>query len=152
MLNNPAIHKQVVFDEQRAGAPSTSVSSWELLPFDPAILTGQLRPSSIAQYRRDMAAYLAYADQAGLDPWHAATLSRWRTRLAEASRLSPHTINRMLAAVKRLVREGAEQGYFSHELAASFQDRKGVQVRARKRAAETPRAHAHYPGGYAPPL
>ena len=104
----------------------------DLFPVDPTILTGQLRPSSIAMYRRDLAAYLAYAQAQGLDALQAATFSRWRTQLSEASQLSPHTINRMLSAVKRLLREGAEQGYVSHELAATFQDRKGVQVRALK--------------------
>src|SRR5690348_3285535 len=104
----------------------------DVLPLDPAILTGQLRPSSLAIYRRDMSAYLEYAPRHALDPWQASTFARWRTSLAEAAALSPHTINRMLSAVKRLLREGAEQGYVSHELAASFQDRKGVQVRALK--------------------
>lgn len=104
----------------------------DLLPFDPAILSGQLRPSSIAMYRRDLAAYLAYAQAQNLDALQASTFARWRTTLAQETELSPHTINRMLSAVKRLLREAAEQGYVSHDLAAAFQDRKGVQVRALK--------------------
>jgi site-specific recombinase XerD len=121
-------------------------------PFDPAILAGQLRSSSIAMYRRDMSAYLAYVQAQALDAWQASTFACWRTALAEASQLSPHTINRMLSAVKRLLREGAEQGYVSHELAAAFQNCKGVQVRARKRALKTTRAHAHQFRGHASPV
>ena len=46
----------------------------------------------------------------------------------------------MLSAVKGVLREGAEQGYISHELTATFQDRKGVHVRALK---ERLKSHAH---------
>jgi integrase/recombinase XerD len=109
--------------------PQAPVAS---LPFDAAILAGQLRESSIAMYRRDFAAYLSFATTTVLDPLQPATFSRWRAALAKETTLSPHTINRMLSAVKRLMREAAEQGYLSHELAEAFQDRRGVQVRALK--------------------
>jgi integrase/recombinase XerD len=102
------------------------------LPFDTKMLAGQLRESSIAMYERDIAAYLAFAGsaEAALD---AATFSRWRAALAaDAKAYSPHTINRMLAAVKRLMAEAAQQGHISHETAASFADRGGVKVKALK--------------------
>jgi integrase/recombinase XerD len=102
-----------------------------IAPFDAQILAGQLAPSSIAMYRRDFAAYLAFAETpaAALD---AQTLARWRTHLAQQTTLSPNTINRMLSAVKRLMVAAAEQGYLSHELAAAFAHIDGVKVKALK--------------------
>lgn len=63
------------------------------LSFSTDILAGQLAPSSIAVYRRDVAQYLVFAatTEAALQP---ATLARWRTHMAQNTRLSPRTINR----------------------------------------------------------
>jgi integrase/recombinase XerD len=85
------------------------------LPFDHTILAGQLAPSSIRMYRRDFLAYLAFCDSVpeALEP---ATLGRWRTHLAKETQKSPHTINRMLAAVKRLIKEAAGQGHLKEVL------------------------------------
>jgi len=96
---------------------------------DPAILVGQLAPASIAGYQRDIAAYRRFCDdlQTALEP---TSLARWRTHLAQATRLSPHTINRRLAAVKRLVHEAAAQGYVDVATAEAFRRVAGVQVAA----------------------
>lgn len=101
------------------------------LGFDSTILAGSVAPSTQAMYRRDFLAYLAFAASApaALLP---STLAQWRAHLANASELSPHTINRMISAVKRLVSEAAAQGYCSHETAAAFQQVAGVQVKALK--------------------
>lgn len=110
------------------------------LPFSPDILAGQLRESSQAIYARDIAAYLAFAEKQGLDALDAATFSRWRAALvADAANYSPNTIKRMLSAVKRLMKEAAEQGHLDHETAAAFADRRGVSVKALK---ERLRPHA----------
>jgi len=93
----------------------------------PAILAGQLAPSSIAKYHQDFAAFAAFASAALQD---AATLARWRAHLADATTYSPHTINRMLAAVKRVMKEAAAQGYTGHEVAAAFDRVDGVKPRA----------------------
>jgi integrase len=95
------------------------------------MLAGQLASSSLRIYAHDMRAYLAYAGTpaAALDP---ATLARWRTHLTSASTLSPHTINRMLSVVKRLVREASAQGYVAQALAEAFDDIAGVKVAALK--------------------
>ncbi len=100
-------------------------------PFDASLLAGQLAPSSIAMYQRDFAAYAAFAGNvtALLD---AATLARWRTHLAQETDMSPNTINRMLSAVKRLMREAATQGYVTHEVAAAFDAISGVKTAALK--------------------
>ena len=109
------------------------------LAFDASLLAGQLAPSSMAMYQRDFAAYAAFAASpaALLD---AATLARWRTHLAQETQMSPNTINRMLSAVKRLMREAAVQGYIAHETAAAFADISGVKAAALKeRIKETAR-------------
>ncbi|MCC6456469.1 MAG: tyrosine-type recombinase/integrase [Caldilineaceae bacterium] len=99
--------------------------------FDASILAGQLAPSSIAMYTRDFAAYIEYAGDRtiALDP---TTLARWRAHLAQATDKSPNTINRMLSAVKRILREAATQGYLSHEIATAFEQVSGVKVAALK--------------------
>lgn len=102
-----------------------------LAPFDASLLAGQLAPSSIAMYQRDFLAYVRFAgsSDAALDP---ATLGRWRASLANETDRSPHTINRMLSAVKRLVKEAAEQGYIDGETAAAFGRVAGVRPVALK--------------------
>lgn len=96
---------------------------------DLTLLAGQLAPASLAGYRRDVALYLDFCDDAttALAP---ASLARWRTHLAQDTRLSPHTINRRLAAVKRLVQEAAIQGALADATAAAFHRLAGVQVKA----------------------
>jgi site-specific recombinase XerD len=107
------------------------------LPFATTILAGQLAASSIRIYQRDVGVYATYAQEAQLDPLAATTLARWRTAQAEATNLSPNTINRRLAAVKRLLAAAAEQGYVSHELAEAFGDLKGVKRAALKERLKT---------------
>ncbi len=102
------------------------------LPFDTALLAGQLRDSSRAMYARDIAAYLQFAGSAetALD---AATFARWRAALvAHPRQYSPNTIKRMLSAVRRLMAEAAQQGYIAHDTASAFADRRGVNVKALK--------------------
>jgi site-specific recombinase XerD len=114
--------------------------SFELPKTD--ILAGQITKSSQRMYKRDIAAYATWAESEGLQPLKAATFARWRTALSEATYskgkskephgYSPHTINRMLAAVKRLMAEAAEQGLLSRKVAGEFADRRGVKVLALK--------------------
>ena len=84
-------------------APADTQLAVQPLP-DAAILAGQIAPSSVRMYRRDFAAYVAFAGSAELakDP---ITLARWRAHLAGETKLSPNTINRLLAAVKRIMDE-----------------------------------------------
>lgn len=100
-------------------------------PFDASILAGQLAPSSIAMYARDFQAYVDFAGDIAT-ACRAETLARWRAHLALATAMSPNTINRMISAVKRLVREAAVQGYVSHEEAAAFDEIAGVKAAALK--------------------
>jgi integrase len=98
---------------------------------DPAILAGQLAPASLAGYRRDVALYLRFCGEPQT-ALQAASLARWRTHLAQHTRVSPHTINRRLAAVKRLVGEAAAQGYVDSATAEAFRLVPGVPVKALK--------------------
>ncbi|MEZ4866442.1 MAG: tyrosine-type recombinase/integrase [Caldilineaceae bacterium] len=101
------------------------------IEFDASILAGQLAPSSIAMYERDFRAYVAYAGSyaRAIQP---STLARWRADLAQTTDKSPNTINRMISAVKRLMREAAVQGYLLHETAIAFDQISGVKVAALK--------------------
>ena len=101
------------------------------LGFDAGILAGGCSASTIAMYRRDFLAYLAFAGSpaSALD---AATLAQWRAHLANHTTLSPNTINRMISAVKRMVREAAQQKYCESETAAQFEQVAGVKVKALK--------------------
>jgi len=110
----------------KLAAPSPTV-----LTFDADILAGQLAPSSIAMYRRDFLAYLDFAGSAE-SAVQAATLARWRAHLAQETDKSPNTINRMISAVKRLMREAAAQGYIDHATAAAFDQVSGVKTAALK--------------------
>ena len=98
--------------------------------FDPNILAGQVRASSIAMYKKAFGAYVAYAKTwaAALDP---ATLARWRTELSGGT-LSPNTINRMLSSVRAVMKTAAEQGYISNDVAQAFDNVRGVKVSAMK--------------------
>jgi len=99
---------------------------------DAAILAGQLRPRSRAIYSRDVAAYAAWAGTAGRDPRLPETLVHWRTHLADGTDLAPATINRMLAACKRLMKEGGAHGLVDPAVAFRFSQVEGVSARALK--------------------
>jgi hypothetical protein len=51
--------------------------------------------------------------------------------------MSPNTINRMLSAVKSLIKEAAEHGYTMHEIALSFERVEEVKVSAPKERTKT---------------
>jgi site-specific recombinase XerD len=82
-------------------------------------------------YTRDFAAYVTFAGERS-EVLNPTALARWRTHLAQATDKSPNTINRMLSAVKRIMREAATQGYLSHETASAFEQVPGVKVAALK--------------------
>lgn len=113
--------------------PSTSQELVSIeVPSIEDILTGQLAKSSIDMYKRDVQAYFDYAKKYGL-PWlDAQSLVAWRDALALQSEMSPNTINRMIAAVKRIVREMAERKMIARELNLEFSQVRGVQMKALK--------------------
>ena len=115
-------------------SPSTLAA---VMGFDTSILAGSVAASTAAMYKRDFAAYLQWAGSA-LAAMLPSTLAQWRSHLALATTLSPNTINRMVSAVKRLIKEAAIQGYATHETAAAFEQVAGVKVAALK---ERQKAH-----------
>ena len=120
--------------EERSLVPlNTSVG------FGISILAGRISKSSMLMYERDFKAYLLFAGspEAALD---ATTLARWRTHLAQNTENSPNTINRMLSAVRKIMKEAAQQGYATHEQADHFKHVDGVKVAAmRERTRENNR-------------
>jgi site-specific recombinase XerD len=105
--------------------------------FDTAILTGQLAPQSLAGYQQDLTAYLQFCGDPGT-ALEATSLVRWRTHLAQETRLSPSTINRRLAAVKRVVAEAAAHGAVDHATAEAFRRVPGVPLKAMKDRLKVP--------------
>ena len=88
--------------------------------------------SSIAMYKRDVAAYIDYAQSKGLNRLYPLTLAAWRDDLALDSTMSPNTINRMLSAVKRIIKQAASKELLDESISFKFQNIEGVKVKALK--------------------
>lgn len=95
-------------------------------------LAGQLGESTIAMYRRDVNAYQRYAEETGQNALEPFTLMNWRDNLVLTTSMSPNTINRMLAAVKRTIKQAAKRNVVSAATALAFKEIDGVQVKALK--------------------
>ena len=115
----------------------TTTTTTAAAVFDATCLAGQLAPSSAAMYERDARAYVIFCEGAGLDALAATSLVAWRNDMAQATTLSPNTINRQVSAVKRFVVAAAERGYCASEIAAQFRNVRGVQVKALKNRVRT---------------
>ena len=113
-------------------AITTVTTSKDITGLDANLLAGQCAPSTIAMYQRDAAAYLAWCKAESVAPVDSTSLARWRAHLATDTAMSPNTINRMLSAVKRIMREGAAQGLTTQERAAQFGQVVGVRKVAMK--------------------
>jgi integrase len=109
-----------------------------MVPLTAALLTGQLAPNSLRAYQQDLAGYLRFCGDEPLQALDAAMLARWRTSLAQSTRLSPSTINRHLAGVKRVVQEAAAQGYVDVPTAEAFRRVSGVPMKAMKERLKVP--------------
>ena len=72
----------------------------------PALLAGRPAASSVAIYTRDCTAYVAFCGDDSTLALCTETLRCWRTYLVQNIPVSPPTMNRMLAAVKRVMKEG----------------------------------------------
>ena len=120
-----------------ARPPRLPVVLLEALFPSPQLLTGRLAASTVAMYTRDCAAYVAFCGYDGVVAVQAETLRRWRTYLVEDTRLSPHTINRMLAAVKRVLKEAAVQGIVERDGAGACAEVEGVSVAALRHRLKT---------------
>jgi integrase/recombinase XerD len=102
-------------------------------PFDiDRMLAGQLGASSIAMYKRDVKAYQTFCTAKGYIPLDPQTLALWRDQLALAGNMSPNTINRMLSAVKRVIKEASVRNMIDSSLRIQFNDVPGVKLKAMK--------------------
>lgn len=95
-------------------------------------LAGQLGESTIAMYRRDVNAYQKYAEETNQNALEPLTLMNWRDHLVLTTTMSPNTINRMLAAVKRTIKQAAKRNVVIAPIALAFKEIDGVQVKALK--------------------
>jgi integrase/recombinase XerD len=96
------------------------------------MLAGRLSPSSIAMYKRDVQAYVNYAQSQNMQWTDPKTLMSWRDTLALDGNMSPNTINRMIAAVKRIIREMATREMIAEEESIKFDRVHGVKVKSLK--------------------
>lgn len=110
----------------------TNTRHGALLPDVESILAGQLGDNSIRMYKRDVRAYSTFAAAHHLPTLNPQTLIAWRDDLAINTRMSPNTINRMMSAVRRVVKEAAARGVVSGDVASEFALIPGVKVKALK--------------------
>src|SRR5437899_3720368 len=96
------------------------------------LLSYQLNDSTIAIYQRDCRAYSEYAYTEGLKWLQPATLVEWRDTLNLETLLSPHTINRMLSSVRRVVKELAKRHIIDDNISIRFDRVDGVDVKRNK--------------------
>ncbi len=96
------------------------------------MLAGRLTASSIAMYKRDVQAYLDYATEVYADWRSPQTLMDWRDFLAVETTKSPHTINRMLSAVKRIISEMNTRHLIEETVALQFERIPGVKEKSLK--------------------
>lgn len=104
--------------------------------FDTSILAGTKTAGTIEQYRLHFKAYCGFA-QTWANAINPATLARWRQYLFETSygdnkKYSVNAINQRLAAIRGMMKEAAEQGYISHDLARQFKDVRGLRLAANR--------------------
>jgi integrase/recombinase XerD len=114
-------------------ALSTIVAQAPTMPSVDALLAGQLAQSSIDMYRRDVAAYSAWAGERGLVLLDPQTLMAWRDELVLHTDMSPNTINRMVAAIKRITREMADRTLLDEQVALKFEHVRGVSLKSLQR-------------------
>jgi integrase/recombinase XerD len=97
-----------------------------------SILAGQLAESSFLMLFRDTRAYLSYANETQQDALDSQTLLRWRNELAQNTKKSPNTINRMLSNTKRAVLEMARNKQVTRDTSLDFQDVRNVRIHSLK--------------------
>lgn len=111
---------------------NTSLQTIESILNIEQMLAGQLAASSIAMYTRDVRDYHTFCRQTGHDPLNPQTLAFWRDALVASGNKSPNTINRMLSAVKRVIKEASIRNRIDPSLRVQFQDIPGVKLKAMK--------------------
>jgi integrase/recombinase XerD len=100
------------------------------LPFDMSLLAGTISQNTIDAYTSDFRDYVMFATERNLNPLTAHTLLEYRAYKVNNTQDSPNTINRKLAAVKKLMREAGKMGHLDEIEVLRFKDVEGVTVKA----------------------
>ena len=100
------------------------------LPDIKDLLAGRLAPSSIAIYRLDIGQYQAFCSEQDLAQFDPQSFVAWRDHLVMQTTMSPNTINRMLAAIRRTIKEAASRHMITSAVAYDFSVVESVSVRA----------------------
>lgn len=100
------------------------------LPDIKDLLTGRLSAGTITVYREDIGQYAAFCASHDLQQFDAASLVAWRDDMVLNSTKSPNTINRQLAAIRRVIKEAASRHIVTGEVAYAFTTVESVSVRA----------------------
>ncbi|ETW92201.1 MAG: hypothetical protein ETSY1_44700 [Candidatus Entotheonella factor] len=91
-------------------------------------LAGRVSGRTLTEYRLDATHYLIYCAAADVEPLDAESLRAWRNHMVEGTQLSPHTINRRLAAIKRLTKASAVLKELPSAIAHEFSLVENAQV------------------------
>lgn len=96
-------------------------------------LTYGLQNSSIEMYRYSIASYQQFASERRLDIMDAQTLREWRdwmllTPQNDGTFKSSNTINRMMSAIKRVIKEAQKRKLIDRSIYEDFKDIEGVKI------------------------
>lgn len=91
-------------------------------------ISHSLTESSIRMYKRDFAAYLCFAEGHQYALLEPSTLAAFRDDMILNSEKSPLTINRMLAATKRIMKEAYTHRLIDRDRAYTFEKLDGASV------------------------
>src|SRR5258708_10244841 len=100
------------------------------LPDIKDLLAGRLAASTIAIYRLDIGQYQEFCAAHDLAQFDPQSFVAWRDHLVVNTELSPNTINRMLAAIRRTIKEAASRHMITSGVAYDFSVVESVSVRA----------------------
>lgn len=103
---------------------------------DPSIVESVVSAASAAIYRRDFAAFEAFAGAE--DVTNPAQFAAWREHLIKQTALAYSTVQRKLTSVRMVMREAAARGLISKAAFADFQFVRGPQARTMKGRGERP--------------
>src|SRR5260221_668705 len=100
------------------------------LPDIKDLLAGRLAASTIAIYRLDIGQYQEFCAAHDLAQFDPQSFVGWRDHLVVDTVLSPNTINRQLAVIRRTIKEAASRRLISSAVAYDFSVVESVSVRA----------------------
>src|SRR5260221_1402673 len=114
---------------RKEDSPMTDIVPYAL-PDIKDLLAGRLAASTIAIYRLDIAQYQTFCFEHDLQQFDPQSFVAWRDHLVVNTELSPNTINRMLAAIRRTIKEAASRHMITSGVAYDFSVVESVSVRA----------------------